>query len=139
MARVLTEDDQVNENTSVILTTPTKKSDKETRPHITRDLPHQLRQVDTVNSHTPNVERYVLVATLADQRHTNLACATLESNGVPIMVEHLRVRAQSVTGTAFRILAPLSSVQKALGILTRLGLAHVENEADEDAAMFVNA
>lgn len=138
MARVLTEDDKVNENISTLSSTSTRRADPGKPSHAENPI-HQLRAGDPAGSHAPHVERYVLVATLADQRQTNLACATLESNGVPVMVEHVRVRAQSVVGTAFRILTPLSCVQNALGALTRLGLTHTDNEADNDESLSVNA
>lgn len=138
MARVHTEDDKEISSRHEYPASPIAPLTLELPP-LRERASREERHVENTTDNTPHAERYVLVTTLVDQRHANLACSTLESNGVQIMVEHIRLQAGSVIGTAFRILTPLSSVQSALRILARLGLTRQENDLDENESLPVNA
>jgi hypothetical protein len=87
------------------------------------------------------MERYVAIEIFHETHQANLACARLESRGVPVMIEHLRVSDPSLAQpyvafnsganqrgpreraalppatTVFRVLVPESACQLAYGVL----------------------
>lgn len=83
------------------------------------------------------MDRYVVLTSLSDQFAANQVCSALEHQGIPVIIEHLLVNGDGVTGNGFRVLVPSHQAQRGLRLVGSLGYANAANE--EDAATSVAA